>query len=99
MSDPRLSGDQLGRGDRKAPGRTSTGLCCIPDGRGEPFPPGASRLPERTRRAEISLVGWPEDRERRLCPEDDERGDGECQDCEPISHLSLPHGVVVMSRE
>lgn len=71
----------------------------FPDGRGEPLPPGASRLPERTRRAEISLaVARSPDGERRLCPEGKERGDCERQDCEPIPHLSLPH-VVVMSGE
>lgn len=71
----------------------------FPDGRGEPLPPGASRLPERTRRAEIALaVAWPKDGEGRLCPEGKERGDCERQDGKPLPHLSLPH-VVVMSGE
>ena len=69
------------------------------DGRGEPLPPGASRLSGRTRRAEISLaVARTPDGESRLCPEGKERGDGERQDGEPIPHVSLPH-VDVMSGE
>ena len=71
----------------------------FPDGRGEPLPPGASRLPERTRRAGISLaVARSPDGEGRLCPEGKERGDCERQDGESLPHLSLPH-VVVMSGE
>ncbi|MEE8367175.1 MAG: hypothetical protein V3S30_02555 [Thermoanaerobaculia bacterium] len=69
------------------------------DGRGEPLPPGASRLPGRTRGAEFSLaVAWTPDGERRLCPKGKECGDCERQDGKPLPHLSLPH-VVVMSGE
>ena len=66
------------------------------DGRGEPLPPGASRLSGRTRRAEISLVGWTPNGESRLCPQGKERGDSERQDREPISHnVSPSHGCDV----